>query len=317
MPAADFFSVFDCSIDECSNIINKTASIHADQRLKGSFSKTGRTSGHYVNFPIPENLVVVGDIHGDFFTLKKIIERIDFTDFLKNESNLLIFLGDYVDRGEYPLEVLLVICKLKNSYPNSVFVLRGNHESYSHFPFSSYDFYPWLANKFGKPAGSFYDCHVLPFFESLPLVCEINGFSILTHGGLPVVENPLFFEDYKINLSNALNNKTLLEEILWNNPRDLPSDKDWVFSRRGIGKYFGIGVTNRWLSNTGCKFLIRGHEPCMGYKLTHENKVLTIFSSKAPYPKFESAFLKMSQKDINEISDADDGLMFPQFMHVV
>lgn len=311
----DFFSVFDYTIDECSNIITKTTSIHTDQRIKGSFSKIGRTFGHYVNFSIPEYLVVVGDIHGDFFTLKKILERIDFTNFLKNESNLLIFLGDYIDRGEYSLEVLLAICNLKNSYPNNVFMLRGNHESYNHFPFSSYDFYSRLDNKFGKMADSFYDCNVLPFFESLSLICEINGFSILTHGGLPVIENPLFFKDYRFNLSNVLKNKILLEEILWNDPRDLPYDKDWVFSKRGIGKYFGISVTNRWLSNTGCKFFIRGHEPCMGYKLTHENKILTIFSSKAPYLKFESAFLKMSQKDIHDINDA--GLMFPQFMHIV
>ena len=177
--------------------------------------------------------MVVGDIHGDFFTLKKIIERIDFTDFLKNESNLLIFLGDYVDRGEYPLEVLLVICKLKNSYPNSVFVLRGNHESYSHFPFSSMIFTQGLPISLENQQIVFMICHILPFFESLPLVCEINGFSILTHGGLPVIENPLFFKDYKLNLSNALNNKTLLEEILWNDPRDLPNDKDWVFSEGG------------------------------------------------------------------------------------
>ena len=312
---SDLFSVFDCTIDECSNIINKTTSIHNDQRAKGSLSNIGRTSGHYVNFSVPENLVVVGDIHGDFFTLKKIIERVDFTNFLKSESNLLIFLGDYIDRGEYSLEVLLAICILKNSYPNSVFMLRGNHESYIHFPFSSYDFYTRLADKFGKPIDSFYTCHILPFFESLSLICEINGFSILTHGGLPVTENPNFFMDYRFHLSNALKDKLLLEEILWNDPRDLPYDKEWLFSKRGIGKYFGIRVTNRWLSNTGCKFLIRGHEPCMGYKLTHENKILTIFSSKAPYLKFESAFLKMSQKDINDISDA--GVMLPQFMNIV
>jgi hypothetical protein len=53
----------------------------------------------------------------------------------------------------------------------------------------------------------------------------------------------------------------------------------------------------------------------MGYKLTHESKILTIFSSKAPYMKFDSAFLKMSQKDVHDIGDA--GVMFPQFMHIV
>ena len=116
----DFFSVFDYTIDECSNIITKTTSIHTDQRIKGSFSKIGRTFGHYVNFSIPKNLVVVGDIHGDFFTLKKILERIDFTNFLKNESNLLIFLGDYLDKN-------FLNCKLQAKLPENTHPYLYNH----------------------------------------------------------------------------------------------------------------------------------------------------------------------------------------------
>ena len=100
-------------IDDCMNIINKTTSIHENQRFQGFFSDIGMISGHYINFQTPENLVVVGDIHGDFFTLEKIMDTIDFSDYLKNESNLLIFLGDYIDRGKYSLEVLLFLCKSK------------------------------------------------------------------------------------------------------------------------------------------------------------------------------------------------------------
>ncbi|MBA3749748.1 MAG: serine/threonine protein phosphatase [Nitrosopumilus sp.] len=311
----DFFSVFDNSIDDCINVIKKTIFIHNYQTIQGFISEIGMVSGNYINFQVPENLVVVGDLHGDFLTLEKIMEKIDFLSFLKNESNLLIFLGDYIDRGEYSLEVLLSICKLKNSYPNNVFMLRGNHESYAHFPFSSYAFYTELLNKFEKSPVDLYNCFILPLFDSLFLFCEINGFSILTHGGLPVIENPHFFKNYKFQLSNILENKPLLEEVLWNDPRDLPYDKPWGFSNRGLGKYFGIRITNMWLANTGCKFLLRGHEPCMGYKLVHENKILTIFSSKAPYPKFESSFLKVSQNDINEINN--QGSSFPRYIHIV
>ena len=311
----DLFSVFDYTFDDCINIINKTMSIHENQRFQGFFSDIGMISGNYVNFQLPENLVIVGDIHGDFYTLEKIMERIDFSNYLKNESNLLLFLGDYIDRGKYSLEVLIFLCKLKNSYPNNVFLLRGNHESYNHFPFSSYNFYSELLNKFEKSTDVLYDYYILPFFDSLSLFCEINGFSLLTHGGLPVIENTDFFKNYKYHLSSILNNKPLLEEILWNDPRDLPFDKPWSFSNRGLGKYFGIGVTNTWLANTGCKFLFRGHEPCMGYKLIHESKVLTIFSSKEPYPKFKSSFLKMSQVEMSEIDD--DGSSFPRYIHVI
>lgn len=313
---SDLFSVFDYKVDECINIIDKTIDIHDNLRFQGFFSDIGMASGHYVNFKTPENLVIVGDIHGDFLTLEKIMTNIDFLHYLKNDSNLLIFLGDYIDRGEFSLEVLLFLCSLKNLYPNNVFMLRGNHEAHARFPFSSYDFYSHLINKFKKPlADNLYENHLLPFFESLFLICEVDEFSLLAHGGLPVIEDVDFFNNYRFHLSSVLSNSILLEEILWNDPRNLDSGRKWSFSNRGIGKYFGVDITNTWLSNTGCKFLIRGHEPCNGYKLIHDNKVMTIFSSKNPYPKFQSSYFRASEDDINRVKS--DGLLLAENVHIV
>ena len=292
----DTFSIFNYTYDDCIKVIDTVTSIYEIQRSKGSFSSIGHILGNYINFEIPNNLVVVGDIHGDFFTLEKIMDKIDFSNYLKDESNLLIFLGDYIDRGKYSLEVLLFLCTLKSIYPDNVVMLRGNHEAYEYFPFSSYDFYHKLSNRFGSLSNVFYNSHILPFFRSLFLLCEIKKFSLLVHGGLPVIEDDTFFYNYKFSLANALNYGSLLEELLWNDPRDLPDELPWIFSNRGLGKYFGNVITDRWLSNTQCKLILRGHEPCNGYKLDHENKVLTIFSSQEPYPKFKSSFLKLTQQ---------------------
>ena len=77
---------------------------------------------------LPEELVLIGDIHGDLQSLLWVLKDIDFETRLTNPKNKLIFLGDYVDRGSNSIGVLYVICYLKQKFPNSVVLMRGNHE---------------------------------------------------------------------------------------------------------------------------------------------------------------------------------------------
>jgi serine/threonine protein phosphatase 1 len=68
---------------------------------------------------------VVGDIHGEISKLKKLIENINLLD----ESNKLVFIGDYVNKGENSKEVLEYLLLLKRKKPSIIF-LMGNHEYY-------------------------------------------------------------------------------------------------------------------------------------------------------------------------------------------
>jgi serine/threonine-protein phosphatase 2B catalytic subunit len=83
-----------------------------------------------------EPVIIVGDIHGQFYDLIHMFEKVVDQRNLPN-SNML-FLGDYVDRGNYSIEVCIFLYCLKINYPDAVMMLRGNHESRAmteHFTF--------------------------------------------------------------------------------------------------------------------------------------------------------------------------------------
>jgi serine/threonine protein phosphatase 1 len=72
---------------------------------------------------MPERIFVIGDIHGCLDKLELLWERIDPRPGLDQ----LIFLGDYIDRGDDSSGVLDYLLELKEIYTDTVF-LMGNHE---------------------------------------------------------------------------------------------------------------------------------------------------------------------------------------------
>ena len=68
-----------------------------------------------------KRIIAIGDVHGKFSKLESLIKKISVTD-----EDLLIFLGDYIDRGNEVAEVLKWIMEHKDK-SNYIF-LRGNHE---------------------------------------------------------------------------------------------------------------------------------------------------------------------------------------------
>ena len=68
-------------------------------------------------------IYLFGDIHGQFSDLVRFLQITGMPPKVK-----LLFLGDYVDRGDNSIEVIALLFSLKIKYPEQVFLIRGNHE---------------------------------------------------------------------------------------------------------------------------------------------------------------------------------------------
>ena len=75
-------------------------------------------------------IYAVGDIHGRFDLLEELLEKIRKDEQAQEDGRAtqLVFLGDYVDRGDASRGVLEELSKLRETTDFSIVFLMGNHE---------------------------------------------------------------------------------------------------------------------------------------------------------------------------------------------
>lgn len=70
-------------------------------------------------------IYAIGDIHGQVTMLREMLDLLRAEPL--QESDTVIFLGDYIDRGEDTRAVIETLLAFREEHPNTIF-LRGNHE---------------------------------------------------------------------------------------------------------------------------------------------------------------------------------------------
>ena len=72
-----------------------------------------------------KRLIGIGDIHGCFDLCKDLVENVIKFD---PADDVLVFVGDYIDRGKREWEAVQYLCNLRAKHNERVFLLKGNHE---------------------------------------------------------------------------------------------------------------------------------------------------------------------------------------------
>ncbi|GAA6002878.1 hypothetical protein JCM10207_001879 [Rhodosporidiobolus poonsookiae] len=288
--------------------------------LKNHFYREGRLTDDQALFIIREaskilreepNLLevdapitVCGDIHGQYFDLMKLFEVGG-----NPADTRYLFLGDYVDRGYFSIECVLYLWALKIWYPNTLFLLRGNHEC-RHLT----DYFTFKLECKHKYSEEVYNA-CMESFCTLPLAAVMNKQFLCIHGGLSPELNTL--DDLRtINRFREPPTHGLMCDILWADPlEEFGNEKNsdgFVHNHvRGCSYFFTYTAACQFLERNGLLSIIRAHEAQdAGYRMYRKTKttgfpsVMTIFSApnyldvynnKAAVLKYENNVMNIRQ----------------------
>ena len=178
-----------CSPDAMSDLLDKVLVL---LQKRAPCSLVGST------VPLNGKLVVVGDTHGQLEDVLWLF----FKNGFPAPGNIYVFNGDVADRGSHSLEIFILIFLFQLLCPESIVLLRGNHEDdYCNL---NYGFCAELRHKFGAVEGGSLHGKFLDVFYALPLSCVVDnwlgGYRCLETGmlidlGLNGQANAIFLQD--------------------------------------------------------------------------------------------------------------------------
>ncbi|KAF9531411.1 serine/threonine-protein phosphatase 2B catalytic subunit [Crepidotus variabilis] len=273
-------------------------------------------------------VTICGDIHGQYYDLMKMFE---VGGSLKESTYL--FLGDYVDRGDFGIECLLYLYSLKIANPKSILLLRGNHEC-RHLT----EYFTFKKECLHKYSENVYEACVRSFC-ALPIAALVDGKFFCVHGGLsPQLMTLKDLEN--LNRHQEPGSHGLLCDLLWSDPisnfgsetepqpKGLGLDRGTTFTHnatRGCSWFYTYEAVCQFLERNGLLTVIRGHEAQdAGYTMYRKTpkrnfpSVITIFSAPNYLDVYHNrgAILKYANKNITirQYNSSSHPYWLPNFM---
>lgn len=131
----------------------------------------------------------IGDIHGRHDLLRDLLHRIG--EHADGRKHMLVFLGDYIDRGPESAGVVETVRSLQARSPGEIICLKGNHEAMLLTAIARPELAPWWMHNGGDATLLSFDLElpdevpadVLAWMEALPLSHEDDR-RYFVHAGL-------------------------------------------------------------------------------------------------------------------------------------
>jgi serine/threonine protein phosphatase 1 len=179
----------------------------------------------------------IGDIHGCYREMMALYKTL-LEAGLKPEKDLVIFMGDYLDRGPDSKKVVEQLIKWHKQYPHWVF-LYGNHEdilkNWMEGKQKYQEDYQWscfLYNggkdtlrsySLSEPVKALPKAHLKFLFEETKVLFETDKY-IFVHGGLIPNDS---IENIKKLMKDEASRETIVNAMLWAREGFIDSDWDW------------------------------------------------------------------------------------------
>lgn len=260
--------------------------------------------------PVGGKVTVCGDTHGQYWDTLNLFK----INGIPSVDNPYVFNGDFVDRGSWGMENVLLLYAMKVKDPSAVHLNRGNHELIE--ANLIYGFAGECMKKYDEMLFDLFS----ESFRKLSLCHLISKEIFCCHGGLPG-PNPRIFvpgmshdpsDAIPLNVSTmkladiaAVDRETELQagtykaavdepyegiqpskvpderiviDLMWADPRGTTGYGPSYRKSRGVFM-FGPDVTEKFCEDNGLKYVIRSHEVKeFGWKQDHP-QLYTVFSA--------------------------------------